>query len=129
MGMAGESDTGESPSRSSSSSPLETFIEPDSLPVFIAERDGLEYRIMPRFNRGKLRWAVRVTEGGRIRYEDITGLSEDAAAEFGVDSAFREQLNDLRQFVNRTFPQLPVKGNRKLVEYPLADIAAVADEW
>lgn len=27
------------------------------------------------------------------------------------------------------FPQLPVKGNRQLVEYPLADIAAIEEEW
>lgn len=110
-------------------SPFEQFIEPDSLPVFREERDGLEYRIAPRFNHGKLRWAVRVTDGGRVLYEDISGLTEDAAENFGVDTEFRERLNDLRKFVHRKFPQLPVKGNRQLVEYPLEDIAAVRDEW
>lgn len=119
--MAGHSDT--------DASPFEVFIEPDSLPVFVEERDGFEYRIAPRFNHGKLRWAVRVTEGNRVRYEDITGLTEDAAAEFGVDASFREQLNDLRKFVHRKFPQLPVQGNRQLIEYPLADAAALKDDW
>jgi len=106
-------------------SPFDPFLEPDTLPVFV-ERDGeTEFRIAPRFDHGRLRWAVRVTEGTRILYDDVKGLSDEAAARFGVDEALRERLNDDRKFVHRKFPRLPVKGNRELVEYPLADVEAV----
>lgn len=119
--MAGDSDE--------EASPFDAFIEPDSLPVFVEERDGKEFRIAPRFNHGRLRWAVRVNEGSRILYEDVNGLSADAAERFGVDDEMRDRLNDDRKFVHRKFPDLPVKGNRQLLEYPLSDVEAIRETW
>lgn len=113
----------------SEDSPFDAFIEPDSLPVFVESDSDREFRIAPRFNHGRLRWAVRITEGSRILYEDIQGLSEDAAERFDVDDTNRERLNDDRQFVHRKFPDLPVKGNRDLVEYPLEDVERIKAEW
>ena len=113
----------------SDDSPFQAFIEPDSLPVFVEERGDREFRIAPRFNHGKLRWAVRVNEGSRIMYEDVNGLTADAADRFGVNDELRERLNDDRKFVHRKFPNLPVKGNRQLIEYPLSDIEVIKENW
>lgn len=110
-------------------SPFDQYVEPDALPVFVEDRDDWEVHIAPRFNHGRLRWAVRLKDGDRVLYEDVTGFDEEAAERFDIDREECERYNDLRQFVHRKFPDLPVKGNRRLVEYPLADVESVRDEW
>jgi len=110
-------------------SPLAGFVEPDSLPVFVEEHGDQQFRIAPRFNHGRLRWAVRVNEGSRVLYEDVRGLDEEAAERFDVGEDTRERINADRKFVHRRFPNLPVKGNRRLVEHPLAEVEAIMEEW
>lgn len=100
-------------------SPFDPYLEPDTLPVFVEHRGDREFRIAPRFDHGRLRWAVRVTEGTRILYDDVKGLDADAAERFGVDESLQERLNEDRKFVHRRFPRIPVQGNRELIEYPL----------
>lgn len=107
--------------------PFERYVGPDSLPVFVEEHGDLEFRVAPRFNHGKLRWAVRLSQGSRILFEDVNGLTESAAERFEIPEDQRERLNDLRKFVHRSFPAQPVKGNRDLVEYPLAEVEAIRD--
>lgn len=110
-------------------SPFDPFLEPDTLPVFVERWDDREFRIAPRFDHGRLRWAVRVTKGTRILYDDVKGLDADAAERFDVDEPLRERLNEDRKFVHRRFPRIPVQGNRELVEYPLETVDELVAQW
>lgn len=114
--------------RSDEESLLESYIEPDTLPVFTVTHQGYTYTIAPRFNRGRLRWAVRVSEGELVRYENIRGLTDEIAEEVDIDESFKERINTARTFVHRNVGQLPVQGNRTLVEYPLSEVETLMEE-
>lgn len=107
---------------------IEQFTESDSIPNFTASHGDLSFNILPRFSRGKTRWSVQiVTEEGRIIYESMDGVTDDAIEEFDLPESLCDRLNEARAFAERKIDLFPIQGNRDRAEHPVSALEAVMD--
>ncbi|MFB6131314.1 MAG: hypothetical protein ABEJ28_10890 [Salinigranum sp.] len=109
---------------------LSRFTGPNTQPVFRVTHDGRALRLVPRFSRGRTRWAVQVRsrDGESILFESHDGLTERAREEYDVPASLHERIEAARATLDRNLELFPVQGNREEVVFSLSELEATMDD-
>jgi hypothetical protein len=109
----------------------ERFTEPNLLPVFTETEGDLIVTLLPRFNRGRVQWAIQLasSETEQVEYESNEGITDAAVTEFSISTAEQERLNRLRKFARRNVDLQPVLANRTRQEFELSELETVMGDW
>jgi hypothetical protein len=110
---------------------IDRFTGSDLLPVFIESGEELTFILLPRFDTGRIQWAIQIVPPGaqHPEYESSDGITDTAVEEFGLSTAEQERLNRLRKFARRNIDLGPVLGNRTRTEFDLAELETVMGDW
>lgn len=110
---------------------LERFTGPELLPVFIEEQETLTFRLLPRFDTGRIQWAIQIVPLGaeHPEYESNDGITDSAVEMYDLSGADQERLNRLRKFARRNIDLGPVLANRSRMEFDLVDLETVMGDW
>lgn len=110
---------------------IERFTGPDVLPVFVEGREELTFRLLPRFDTGRIQWAIQIVPPGmeHPEYESSDGITDAAVEAFDLSAAEQERLNRVRKFARRNIDLGPVLANRTRTEFALTDLETVMGEW
>lgn len=110
---------------------VERFTGPELLPVFVEKEAELTFRLLPRFDTGRIQWSIQIVPPGteRPEYESSDGITDSAVEMYDLSTADQERLNRLRKFARRNIDLGPVLANRTRAEFDLVDLETVMGDW
>jgi hypothetical protein len=110
---------------------IERFTGPELLPVFVEKDEGLTFRLLPRFDTGRIQGAIQIVPPGakHPEYESNNGITDSAVEQYGLSVPDQDRLNRLRKFARRNIDLGPVLANRTRTEFDLADLETVMGDW